>query len=119
MDDEEFIREVSAALLEKMGYEVMLAEDGDAAVALYRNALKTDTSFDAVILDLTVPGAMGGLETVRQLKALDPNVRAIVSSGYSNDSVMANFANFGFRAAVKKPYQMREMSLVLNEVLKG
>lgn len=97
----------------------MLAEDGDAALALYQDAFETNTTFDAVILDLTVPGAMGGLETVRQLTTLDPNVRAIVSSGYSNDSVMVNFANFGFRAAVKKPYQMWEMSLMLNEILKG
>lgn len=119
MDDEEFIREVTAAMLEKMGYDVMVAEDGDAAVSLYLDAFKTNKTFEAVILDLTIPGGMGGQETMRQLQAVDPNVRAIVSSGYSNDSVMANFADFGFRAAVKKPYQIREISLVLNQVIMG
>ena len=119
MDDEDFIRELASVMLHKMGYYVTLAADGQAAVHIYKEALETDKPFDAVILDLTVPGGMGGKETVQQLTALDPNVRAIVSSGYSNDPVMASYASYGFCGAVKKPYLVQEMSRVLNAVIKG
>jgi CheY-like chemotaxis protein len=119
MDDEDFIRDLALAMLKKMGYDVGLARDGQTAVAMYREAFKTENAFDAVILDLTVPGGLGGQEALHQLKALDPDVRAIVSSGYSNDPVMANHAHYGFRGAVKKPYLIQEMSRVLNEVIKG
>jgi PAS domain S-box-containing protein len=118
MDDEDFIRELATAMLKKMGYDVALAEDGRQAVALYRKALEVGQPFSAVILDLTIPGGMGGKETVHQLLALDPDVRAIVSSGYSNDPVMANYASYGFCAAVKKPYLVQEMSQVLNTIIK-
>ncbi len=119
MDDEDFIRELALVMLQKMGYVVALAEDGRQALAMYREALEADKPFDAVILDLTVPGGMGGKETMHQLSAVDPHVRAIVSSGYSNDPVMANHADYGFCAAVKKPYLVQEMSHVLYDVLKG
>jgi DNA-binding NtrC family response regulator len=102
-----------------MGYGVALAQDGQAAVDIYKEALEAGNPFHAVILDLTVPGGMGGKEALRQLLALDPNVRAIVSSGYSNDPVMANHTRYGFCGAVKKPYLVQEMSQVLNAVLKG
>ena len=118
MDDEDFIRELVSVMLPKMGYDVALAQDGHAAVDIYKDALEARNPFDAVILDLTVPGGMGGKETVRRLSALDPNVRAIVSSGYSNDPVMANYASHGFCGAVKKPYLVQEMSQVLNTVIK-
>jgi two-component system cell cycle sensor histidine kinase/response regulator CckA len=118
MDDEDFIRELASMMLQKMGYDVALAEDGRQAVALYRKALEVGQPFSAVILDLTIPGGMGGKETVHQLLALDPDVRAIVSSGYSNDPVMANYASYGFCAAVKKPYLVQEMSQVLNTIIK-
>lgn len=118
MDNEDFIRELAAAMLHKMGYDVALAQDGQAAVNIYKDALEAGSPFDAAILDLTVPGGMGGKETLRQLSALDPNVRAIVSSGYSNDPVMADHASYGFCGAVKKPYLVQEMSQVLNAVIK-
>jgi PAS domain S-box-containing protein len=119
MDDEDFIRDLALAMLKKMGYDVALARDGQTAVTMYREAFKTENAFDAVILDLTVPGGLGGQEALHQLQALDPDVRAIVSSGYSNDPVMANHAHYGFSGAVKKPYLIQEMSRVLNEVIKG
>ncbi|MDX2453575.1 PAS domain S-box protein [Desulfosarcina sp.] len=119
MDDEDFIRELVSVMLPKMGYDVVLAQDGQAAVDIYKEALSAGNPFDAVILDLTVPGGMGGKETVRQLRALDPNVRAIVSSGYSNDPVMANYARYGFCGAVKKPYLIQDMSQLLNAVIKA
>ncbi len=119
MDDEDFIRELVSVMLPKMGYDVVLAQDGQAAVDRYKAALSAGDPFDAVILDLTVPGGMGGKETVRHLRALDPNVRAVVSSGYSNDPVMANHARYGFCGAVKKPYLIQDLSQLLNAVIKG
>lgn len=83
MDDEDFICELASVMLQKMGYDVVLAQDGQTAVAIYQEAMSAGNPFDAVVLDLTVPGGIGGKETVRQLRTLDPNVRAIVSSGYS------------------------------------
>jgi PAS domain S-box-containing protein len=117
MDDEDFIRELASAMLNKMGYVVALAKDGQQALMMYREALDAGKPFDAVILDLTVPGGMGGKETVHHLAAVDPHVRAIVSSGYSNDPIMANHVDHGFCAAVKKPYLVEEMSQVLNKVI--
>ena len=117
MDDEDFIRTLAVKMLDKIGYEAVVAPDGESAVILYREALGSGRAFDAVILDLTVPGGMGGKETLRQLAALDPDVRAIVSSGYSNDPVMAQFNRYGFRGAVKKPYLVQEMSSVLKAVV--
>ena len=118
MDDEDFIRELASKMLQKMGYHVALSEDGQQAVTLYRQALNDGKPFDAVILDLTVPGGMGGKETMRRLSAVDPHVRAIVSSGYSNDPVMANHSDYGFAAAIKKPYRLQEMSRILYKVIK-
>ena len=117
MDDEDYIRELASAMLSKLGYEVVVAEDGQTAVDLYKKAFDQGRPFDAVILDLTVPGGMGGRETIKHLNEIDKNVRAIVSSGYSNDPVMANFTNYGFRGAVQKPYLVQEMSQVLRSVI--
>jgi CheY-like chemotaxis protein len=119
MDDEDFIRGLASVMLHKMGYDVVLTKDGQQVLERYREALEIGKPFDAVILDLTIPGGMGGKETMRRLSALDPNVRAIVSSGYSNDPVMANHAGYGFCAAIKKPYLVQELSHVLNKVKNG
>jgi two-component system cell cycle sensor histidine kinase/response regulator CckA len=118
MDDEDFIRELAVTMLTKLGYDVITAPDGRAAVDLYLEALETETPFDAVILDLTVPGGMGGKGAIAQLAAADPNVRAIVSSGYSNDPVMADYTRYGFCGAVKKPYPVQEMSRMLRSIIK-
>jgi PAS domain S-box-containing protein len=119
MDDEDYIRKLSVAMLTKLGYEVELAPDGQTAVDLYRQAIRDERPFDAVILDLTVPGGMGGKEAINHFIKMNKNVRAIVSSGYSNDPVMANYTRYGFCGAVKKPYMIEEMSRVLNTVIKG
>jgi len=119
MDDEDYIRELAVAMLPKLGYEVAVAEDGHTAVDLYRNAIHEGRPFDAVILDLTVPGGMGGKEAISHLTAMDPNVRAIVSSGYSNDPVMSNYTDYGFLGVVKKPYLLGEMSQILKSVIGG
>jgi CheY-like chemotaxis protein len=118
MDDEAFIRELAVDLIQKIGdYQVTVAKDGEEVIHLYQQALKEGSTFDAVILDLTVRGGMGGKEAIRKLREIDPKVRAIVSSGYSTDPVMSNFITFGFQEAVKKPYQIEEMSKALNSVL--
>ena len=118
MDDEDFIRKLARQMLEKMGYSVEVSEDGEEAVAKYNLALESGDPFDAVILDLTIPGGMGGKETLNAMLELDPDVKAIVSSGYSNDPVMADYGRFGFRQAIHKPYRIQEMSAALKEILK-
>ena len=98
MDDEEMIREMAGELVRELGYEVALAKDGTEAVDIYKSALHEGVRFDAVILDLTVPGGMGGTETLVELGKICPDVKAIVSSGYYGDSIMSEFAAHGFRA---------------------
>ncbi len=119
MDDEDFIRDLAERMLTKMGYRVAVAADGQAALNLYRQARVDGEPFDVVILDLTVPGAMGGKEAFEHLKKMDPEVRAIVSSGYANDPIMSNHLDYGFCGAVQKPYQMKDLSLALKRVMES
>lgn len=118
MDDEEIVREVAGRMLRAMGYEVGFAKDGAEAIALYREAWAAGQPFDAVILDLTVPGGMGGKEAVRKLIEIEPHVKAIASSGYSSDLIMADFGRYGFCDVLVKPYQMAELSSVLLRAMK-
>lgn len=117
MDDEEIIRRLVVQSLQRLGYKVTTSADGAEAVAAYNNALKAGNPFDVVILDLTIPGGMGGSETIKQLLELNPNVKAIVASGYSNDPIMANFGDYGFRGVITKPYSVAELSQVLHLVI--
>ena len=117
MDDEPPVRKIAALVLERLGFEVDLAADGEHAVALFREAREAGSGHDAVILDLTVPGAMGGIKAAAELKKIDPEVVAIVSSGYSNDPVMSNHQEYGFQGVIAKPYSIDEMRQLLNEIL--
>jgi two-component system cell cycle sensor histidine kinase/response regulator CckA len=119
MDDEEIIREVAGEMLRHFGYEVEFAEDGTEALEKYACAMKSGISFDAVIMDLTIPRGMGGKETVIKLIEIDPNAKAIISSGYSSDPVMSNFREYGFAGVVMKPYQISELSEQVRNVLQG
>lgn len=119
MDDEETIREVAGSMLELMGYTVAFARDGVEAIAMYNAAKSMDRPFDAVIMDLTVPGGMGGREAVARLIEIDPHVRAIVSSGYSSDPVMANYREMGFKGVIAKPYHVDELSETVARVIAG
>ena len=110
MDDEKHIRTLVSEMLTRMGYETAEAKDGSEAIKKYRQAMASDQPFDAVILDLTIPGGMGGQETMVRLTEIDKHVKAIVSSGYSSDPVMSNYREYGFIAAVKKPYVIKELS---------
>jgi PAS domain S-box-containing protein len=117
MDDEEMIRELAEAILTEYGYWVECVENGVQAIELYRKRREENRPFSAVILDLTIPGGIGGRETMERLLSLDPDVRAIVSSGYSDDPVVAKFREHGFRAVLSKPYRPQEMDRVLRELL--
>lgn len=113
MDDEESIRVLASEMLSTCGYHFEMAKNGEEAVTLYRQAQETNSPFSAVILDLTVPGGLGGKETMVQLLQIDPNVKAVVSSGYSNDPIMAQYQTFGFHAVMTKPYSLMELSDVM------
>ena len=118
MDDERSVSSLVERMLTRNGYSVATAPDGREAVALYRQAFETGTPFDAVIMDLTIPGGIGGAQAVKDLLALDPDVRAIVSSGYADDPVMANPAAYGFKGTVAKPYTAGALLEVVARVLK-
>ncbi|MBI5769832.1 MAG: PAS domain S-box protein [Verrucomicrobia bacterium] len=117
MDDEEPIREMTAALLKRLGLQPTVTRDGGEAVREFALAQMRGEPFDLVIMDLTVPGAMGGAAAMQEILKLDPGARGIVSSGYSSDPVMANFREHGFRSAVPKPYRMADFTRTLREVL--
>ena len=117
MDDEEPIRKVGGRMLSRLGLAVETAADGAAAVEVFRAALGEGRPFDVVMLDLTVPGGMGGLEALRRMRELDPGVRAVVSSGYSNDMAMGEYRAHGFVGMIAKPYRIDDCANTLGEVL--
>jgi two-component system cell cycle sensor histidine kinase/response regulator CckA len=117
MDDEESLRKVTERMLQELGYEVCCVQDGAEAIVQYEQAKKSGQSFDAVIMDLTIPGGMGGKETIKELLDIDPRAISVVSSGYSNDPIMSNFKNFGFKGVVAKPYGIEDLSRILSDVL--
>jgi CheY-like chemotaxis protein len=119
MDDEQIILDVTHEVLKFLGYEVIFARDGAAAVDLYKTAKSNGSPFDIVILDLSVPEGMGGKETIAQLKAFDPAVKAIVSSGYSNDPAVQEFERYGFSGKLTKPYKITDMKDVLENLIKN
>lgn len=117
MDDEEMVRNIFQQMLSYLGYEVCLAKDGAEAISLYEQAMVADEKIDAIILDLTIPGGMGGREAAVCLLALDGQARLIASSGYSNDPIMANPKEHGFVGAITKPYQLKTLHDTLAAVL--
>jgi len=116
MDDQEAILKMVNRMLQRMGYEVDIAKNGKEAIKIYQQALNSQQPFNLVILDLTIPGGMGGADTMTELLKIDPQVKAVVSSGYSNDPIMANYKEFGFYGVVPKPYTKNELSEVLNKI---
>ena len=117
MDDEETLRTLLERALTRLGYEVESASDGAEAIALYEAARASGRGFDAVLLDLTVRGGMGGIETAGKLKELDPSARLIVSSGYSAAPVMSSLKEYGFDDMIPKPWKMAQLSEVFQRVL--
>jgi CheY-like chemotaxis protein len=117
MDDEEMLRNVVSRMLELMGYDVASAADGDEAVRLYIEAAENGSGFDAVILDLSVQRGMGGREAAAKLIEYDPDVVALVSSGFVGDPVLQNYREYGFRGVIPKPYTSDELREGLSRVL--
>jgi two-component system, cell cycle sensor histidine kinase and response regulator CckA len=112
MDDEDSIREMMGDILSSFGYVVDFAKNGEEAISLYQ-----DNAYDVVILDLTIPGGMGGKETIKELLRVDPRVKAIVSSGYSSDPIMSDFKQYSFRDVIAKPYKIEELKEVIERVI--
>jgi signal transduction histidine kinase/CheY-like chemotaxis protein len=117
MDDETTVQESAGNMLRVLGYEVTVAADGAEALAAYEQAKREGRPFAAVLMDLTVPGGMGGKETVRKLLEADPNAQVIVSSGYSHDPVMARYREYGFRGVLVKPYRLRELGEAVRKAI--
>ncbi len=118
MDDEERMLDCIRKMLLRMGHEVEVASNGEQAIQKYLEAYEQGKPFDLVILDLTVKGGMGGRETIAMIRKIDPYVNAVVSSGYSHDSIMSDYLQYGFKDALAKPYDMKELEEFLSKVLK-
>jgi PAS domain S-box-containing protein len=119
MDDDRAVRELLRRMLPSVGYEVEAVADGDEAVEAFKAAVKAKKPFDAVILDLMVPGGVGGRVAAERILKTAPESKLIVSSGYSNDPIMAHYAEYGFVEVVSKPYNMEELSTTLARVIEG
>jgi PAS domain S-box-containing protein len=117
MDDEDMVRLVTGKMLYQLGYGAEFAKNGEEALRAYKKAMKTNNGFDAVIIDLTIPGGMGGKETIKKLIDVDPHVKAIVASGYAHDPVMSEYKRYGFCGAVPKPFTIEELSNMLQNIL--
>ncbi|MBN2710195.1 MAG: response regulator [Calditrichaceae bacterium] len=117
MDDEKDILEVGSEILSFLGYNVVTVKDGSDALKEYKRALNNGGKFDVVILDITIPGGMGGRETIEKLREIDPEINAIISSGYTNDEMLVNYKAFGFKEAVVKPYTIEQLSKAIEDIL--
>ena len=117
VDDEAYILELLEEMLSSLGYEATCCHDGKDAIAAYQRAHASGRAFAVVLLDITIPGGMGGCETLSHLQAIEPGVKAVISSGYANDPVMANFAKHGFSGVIAKPYTLPGLREVLQRVL--
>ncbi|MCK4838688.1 MAG: PAS domain S-box protein [Desulfobulbaceae bacterium] len=117
MDDDDMIRELVGNMLESIGFGAVLARDGEEAIKLYLESKEKDEPIVAIIMDLTIPGGMGGKEAVQEILKIDPEVKVIVASGYSNDPILADYRDYGFSAAMIKPFKLQEMREVVSLVL--
>ena len=119
MDDEEMLRNLADQMLNRLGYDIETAKNGSEAIELYKQAMNAGKPFDAVILDLTIKGGMGGKGAVKALLKIDPQVKAIVASGYSNDPVITDFKQYGFMDALVKPHTMEDLGNALDKIMGG
>ena len=119
LEDEKSIRLLLSISLKRDGYEVVETEEGSETVEAYKLAMEEDKTFDLVIMDLSIPNGMGGAEAIQQIHYLDPTVKAVVSSGYSDDPIMANYASYGFIAVLPKPYTPSEMRALVSNLLRS
>ncbi len=118
MDDDEMVLNVTRSILQTLGHQVECVREGDECLERFRMDLATGSPPDLVILDLTIPGGKGGEETARELKLIDPSVKVVVSSGYANDSIIASYREYGFCAALSKPYVVEDLAKVIQSTLR-
>ena len=118
MDDEEMILKVTSKMLKTIGFSVGTATDGKKAIEMYKQSMDDGNPFDIIIMDLTIPGGMGGVEANKELLSIDPHVKTIVSSGYAENQTSANYAEHGFKGVISKPYDISQLQNVLNRILK-
>ncbi len=119
MDDEELVRNICGYILTRLGYEVDFASDGKEAIDIYRREAEEGKPFNLVIMDLTIPGGLGGKEAVVKLHQIDPNAKVVVSSGYSIDPIMSDYKKYGFCGVINKPYNAKQVSEVVSNILKA
>ena len=117
MDDEDMVRDVARAMLEQIGHDVILAKDGAEAIEFFKISHESKAPIDLIIMDLTIPGGMGGKEAVAEVLKIDKDAKVIVASGYSTDPIMAAYEEYGFCSAIVKPFQFPELSSVVNKAL--
>jgi len=117
MDDDSLLLNMVGTMLETLGYQTEFALEGQQAVDKYAKARQSGAPFDAVIMDLIIPGGLGGREAMVKLLEIDPRAKVIVSSGYSNNSVMSDYENYGFSGVIAKPYRASELSKLIQQVL--
>jgi len=117
MDDEAVVRETLGRMLNCLGYTTGFASDGLDAIQLYETARQANDPYDAVLMDLTIAGGIGGKEGVKMILEIDPAAKVIVSSGYSNDPVMADYKAYGFCGVLPKPYEIKSMNQILYNLL--
>ena len=119
MDDEEGIRDVAGKILEHLHCDVEIAADGDEAIDLFMRARESGRPFDLLIIDLSVPGGRGGLETMKILQGIDPDVTAVLSTGFSDDAIFDDYRQLGFSAIMPKPYRIGDLRGILKELVPG
>ena len=117
MDDEQIILDMTREVLKFLDYDVMFAKDGQAAIDLYTREKSAGAPFDVVILDLSVPSGLGGRETIVELRKIDPGVKAVISSGYSDDPAVRDFSNHGFDEKLTKPYKIHDLKDMLEQIM--
>ena len=117
MDDEKMICKVCSQMLEGLGFSSETCFDGKEAIELYSKKMNTSDKFDLIIMDLTVPGGMGGIDSVKEILKIDPNAKVIVSSGYASETILDNYATYGFAGMVAKPYTMKKLKEAVSALL--
>ena len=117
MDDEEIVRKVAGEMLSYLGYRVEFAAEGREAIEQYKKARDTGNPYNLLIMDLTIPGGMGGMEALKELLKIDPDVRAVVTSGYSNNPIISEYKRYGFKGFITKPYNVIELSKIIHGII--
>jgi CheY-like chemotaxis protein len=117
VDDEEIIREVLVEMLVLSGYTIDTVDEGEAGKKMYQKAMDNGTPYDLVIMDLTIPGGMGGKEAVEKILDIDPSAKVIASSGYSTDPIMAKYLDYGFKGKLIKPFRLEDLQNEISRVM--